>query len=80
MDSELQADLDRWDDPLNPRTKAQTARIVEAARKVANPDYEAALKECAAWFDEYRKSSEITAATYNIVDVALGIGEAPDGQ
>ncbi len=38
MDSELQADLDRWDDPLNPRSKAQTARIVEAARKVANPD------------------------------------------
>ena len=50
---------------------ADMRRIVEAARLVADPNYEAARVETAAWFDGYRKSSEITAATWAIVAAAL---------
>ena len=39
MDSELQAAFDRWDSRTRPEW---TTSIVEAARKYANPDIEAA--------------------------------------
>ena len=45
--------------------------VLDAARLVANPNYEAARVETAAWFDRYRKSSDITVATDDIVAAAL---------
>ncbi len=70
---------------LSPKTNARQAwqdGYHEAARKYANPDYEAATAayqrmiewdmEGADWnYEEY---------AHNIVDAALGLTEAPDGQ
>ena len=70
--TELQDALDTiWIPTLTIEDEAKLRTIRDAARLVADPNYEAARVEAAAWFDGYRKSSEITAATRAIVAAAL---------
>jgi len=74
--SELQDALDFWDETIGPTESLlpnTTKTIVAAARKVANPDYEAA-------FDTYKSHVEDMAlSTWDLVgltvDAALGITE-----
>ncbi len=79
MDSELEAALDRlldatfdWQASVSPLSAGEVAVIVDAARKVANPDYEAAVS--VMWDREpYLESKEENMR--RAVDAALGITE-----
>ena len=79
MDSELQAALDKYD-----RTGSAYGNVsvfVDAARKVANPDIEAAAQKLAQIHgttvdnDPWYRPEALM-----VVDAALGIEGAPDGQ
>ena len=60
------------------------ATLKQAARKVANPDYEAAIDRWWAEVGDLMKptisSGAIDRAVENAIKTALGIEEAPDGQ
>ncbi len=78
MDSELRNALDRlldatanWTLSASPLAAGEVAAIVEAARKVANPDYEA------AW-DMYKRGEFGRERCRWVVDAALGITETPN--
>ena len=78
MDSELQDALDnmsRYGFPAidTPREWVVTDVIVEAARKVANPDYEVAYKEW-KYFLVQHPSGPHRDAIKTAVNAALGIG------
>ena len=75
MNSELQAALDHWVVPLGLKGNqlSELIVIVEAARKYANPDYEAAIS--VMWDREpYLESKKENMR--RAVDAALGITEA----
>ena len=68
MDSELQTALDKLVD-----TNAKWDPIVEAARKVANPDYEAAAKVDGEWLGTNDPRGRILRVRAT-VNAALGLG------
>ncbi len=83
MDSELQDALDASSEVLDDGRRAireeHLKPIVEAARKVANPDIKAVANELVR-LDVIASPSVARDLARLLVDAALGVTEAPDGQ
>ena len=71
--TDLQADVDLFSGDLAPDPGSPLANIVEAARRVANLDYEAAVEGLVGAFDIPPISAKIMA--HYCIDSALGITE-----
>ncbi len=68
--TDLQDEIQRWDQGFLPM---RMETLMEAARKYANPDYEAAAEPWWAFFEESGHTAEDTIQA--IVDAALGVTE-----
>ncbi len=90
MDNELQDALNVFDHSDERMTARQWTTILEAARKVANPDYEAAAKRRfedvkprfdTEWLDlRADERDEWIAEVKPYVDAALGVTEDADAK
>lgn len=70
--SELQTELNEIGSTLN-----HWPAVVDAARRVANPDYDAGLKP---WYAEHGQDFDPRVRIQKIVDAVLGITEDTDGE
>ncbi len=73
MDSELQKALDKWDTHPNSILVDDRNLFIDAARKVANPDYEAARTRALEYVPESWEPRFTTAMVWSVVDAALGM-------
>ncbi len=77
--SDLQDALDRYDKHPGLSLADDPDLFVDAARRVANPDYEAAARLGVVW-DELTKKEQVTRIAYvkPHIDTALALGITED--